>query len=223
MNVIAIDDEPYALKIITDDISKIKGLSLLGAFSHTNIPMELIERTHLIFLDIQMPTITGIQFLRNLDKPPMVIFTTAFEQYAMEGFELNVVDYLLKPIPFERLEIAVSRAFELHNLRAASVQNHFTVFAEYKQIKIFTSQVRYIEGMKDYVKIFLVNEPKPIITRLNMKGVLEKLPSAEFSRVHNSFIINNIYISSFQKQKLFIGEKEIPVSIKFVENIIQLL
>ena len=195
LRCIAIDDEPFALAILADDLRRFPYLDLQATFSNA-FDADLWLKTHsvdLIFLDIQMPTLTGTQFLRRLPQPLMVIFTTAYEQYALEGFELNVVDYLLKPIPFQRFEKAVLRAKELFELRqkvetpAVAERGFFFVFSEYKEIKIYFDEVNYVEGLKDYVKIYTTQQPKPILTRLNLKAMEAKLPEEQFGRIHTSF------------------------------------
>lgn len=222
MNCIAIDDEPFALKIIAGDIAKVPFLELKGTFSSPGDALSLLKKepVDLLFLDIQMPAITGTQFLRTLKEPPMVIFTTAYEQYALEGFELNVVDYLMKPIPFDRFLKAANKAHELFNLKNNPNGNpgFFFVHSEYREIKIFYDDIQYVEGLKDYVKIFLAKERHPILTRLNLKAIEGKLPSTEFMRIHNSFIVPLKKIKSFQKSQVFIGETPIPIGEKFAEN-----
>ena len=226
INCIAIDDEPFALEIIADDIKKISFLNLVGTFSSPLDAWELIKqgKVDLIFLDIQMPIITGTQFLRSLPQPPMVIFTTAYQQYALEGYDLNVVDYVLKPVPFDRFLKAVNKAEELHRLRLkeslpVTVEEpaYFFVFSEYKQIKIQFDEVLYVEGLKDYVKIFIKNQSKPILTRLNLKMMETKLPAQHFCRVHHSYIVSLDKISSFQKTKILLGKQEIPIGKKFAD------
>lgn len=217
---IAIDDEPFALEILADDIQKIPYLELVGKFSSPTEALNILKDVDLIFLDIQMPTLTGTQFLRTLENPPMVIFTTAYQQYALEGFDLKVVDYLLKPIPFERFQQATDRAFELFLLKnpIAQSRHSFIIYSEYKQIKVFSDEILYIEGLKDYVKIYLKNQSKPILTRLNLKGIEAKLPQTGFCRVHYSFLVALSQVSSFQKNKLFIYETEIPIGARFYED-----
>jgi DNA-binding LytR/AlgR family response regulator len=147
-----------------------------------------------------------------------VILTTAYEQYALEGFELNVTDYLVKPIPFERFLKAVNRAhdeFLLKKKKPAGEDGFFFVHSEYKEIKIFYSQVLHIEGLKDYVKIFLSGQSRPVLTRLNLKAVESRLPADRFCRVHNSFIVSISKITSTQKSQIFIGETAIPIGEKF--------
>jgi len=225
LRCIAIDDEPFALEILSDDIQKISFLKLTATFSSPLNALEWLktEPVDLIFLDIQMPTLTGTQFLRSLPHPPMVIFTTAYEQYALEGFDLNVVDYLLKPIPFERFLRAVQKANELFSLRhkeeiiqIAPERGFFFVFSEYKEIKLFYDEILYVEGLKDYVKIFTHQYPKPVLTRLNLKAIEAKLPIQGFCRVHNSFIVALDKITSFQKSKLHINKWEIPIGNRYL-------
>ncbi|MFN8355926.1 MAG: LytTR family DNA-binding domain-containing protein [Spirosomataceae bacterium] len=221
---IAIDDEPFALQMIADDLKKFSFVELKGIFANPSDAVALLKtgEIDLMFLDIQMPTLNGIQFLKGLENPPMVIFTTAFEQYALDGYELNVVDYLLKPYPFVRLQKATQKAFDLWQLKqqssAPKERGFFVVYAEYKQVKIYFDEITYIEGLKDYVKIYVNFQLKPILTRLNLKGIESKLPMEQFCRVHLSFIVALDKITSFVKYKLLIGKTEIPIGKKFLES-----
>jgi DNA-binding LytR/AlgR family response regulator len=171
-----------------------------------------------------MPTLTGTQFLRRLASPPMVIFTTAYEQYALEGYDLSIVDYLLKPIPFERFLKAANKAFEMHLLKAkehitpiVNGRLFFFIHSEYKQIKLYHDEIIYIEGLKDYVKIFVKDNPKPILTRMNLKTIESKLADNQFCRVHQSYIVSLNKISSFQKTRLLLDKQEIPVGRRFLD------
>lgn len=224
---IAIDDEPFALQIIADDIQKIPFLTLVKVFSNAlDAEQFLKENTiDLIFLDIQMPTLSGIQLLRQLESQPMVVFTTAYEQYALESYDLSVIDYLLKPIPFKRFLKAANKAFELHLLKlkdlkpmALEERLFFFIHSEYKQIKLFYDEILYIEGLKDYVKIFTKNSHKPILTRLNLKTIENRMADGKFCRVHQSYIVSLDKITSFQKAKLLIDKREIPVGRSFLES-----
>jgi DNA-binding LytR/AlgR family response regulator len=225
LRCIAIDDEPFALRILADDIQKIPTLDLVGTFSSPLRATECIQEggVDLLFLDIQMPTLLGTTFLRTLQKPPLVIFTTAYEQYALESYELDVVDYLLKPIRFERLYRACNKAVEVfqqrHKPAAVSTQAEpfFFVFSEYKEVKIYYHDILYVEGLKDYVKIVLASQPKPILTRLNMKGMELKLASEAFCRVHQSYIVPLARITAFHKTKLMLDTLEIPVGGRYAE------
>jgi DNA-binding LytR/AlgR family response regulator len=224
LQCVAVDDEPFALKLIGDDISKIPFLKLVGSFSSPIEALNFLKKNpcDLLFLDIQMPGMLGTQFLRTLANPPLVIITTAFEQYAIEGFELDVTDYLLKPIPFDRLLKATNKAREQFYLRkqaAASDDNlFFFVRAEYKEIKIFYKDILYIEGLKDYVKIFLNTQTRPVMTRMNLKAIETKLPADLFCRIHNSFITPFSKITSSQRSQVFIGQTPIPVGDKYAAD-----
>jgi DNA-binding LytR/AlgR family response regulator len=223
LTCIAIDDEPFALKLIASDIQKVPFLELKGTFSSPMDALVLMQQqpVDLLFLDIQMPVVTGTQFLRTIKNPPMVIFTTAYEQYALEGFELNVVDYLVKPVPFDRFLKAANKAYDLYKLKTSSAPKEpgfFFVHAEYREIKIFFNEILYVEGLKDYVKIYMEKQQHPLLTRMNLKAIEAKLPQDEFARIHNSFIISLRKISSFQKSQVYIGSKEIPIGEKYAEE-----
>ncbi len=230
LRCIAIDDEPFALNILADDLKRIPYLELVK--TSTN-PLEVLESLKketidLLFLDIQMPSLTGIQLMKSMSNPPMIILTTAFEQYAVQSYELNVVDYLLKPIAFDRLLKATNKANELLNLRSKAQKipvetlqepNYCFVYSEYKEIKLFFEDILYVEGLKDYVKIYSSKTPsnKPILTRLNLKAMEVKLAGKQFCRIHNSFIVNLDKITSFQKTNVHLGTKEIPIGNRFIE------
>ncbi|NOT77349.1 MAG: response regulator transcription factor [Cyclobacteriaceae bacterium] len=225
LNCIAVDDEPFALKLIMDDIQKISFLKLIGSYSSPAEAEKALQENSidLIFLDIQMPGVTGTQFLRSLANPPMVIFTTAYEEYALEGFELDVIDYLVKPIPFERFSKAANRALDQFKLIKEATppspeELFFFVRAEYKEIKIMFDDILYVEGLKDYVKIFLTSQTRPIMTRMNLKAIETKLPPKLFCRIHNSFIIPYSKIKSFQRSQVFIGTTPIPVGDKYAAD-----
>ncbi|MFN3380114.1 MAG: LytR/AlgR family response regulator transcription factor [Runella zeae] len=227
LKCIAIDDEPFALEMLADDIGQVDFLELVATFSNPVSSVSLLSEgmIDLIFLDIQMPTLTGIQFLKNLQKPPMVIFITAYQQYALEGYELNIIDYLLKPVPFQRFLKACEKAQELFLLRQKDIvtppeheQNFFFIFSEYKQIKLFFDTILYIEGMKDYVKIYTTQQTRPILTRLNLKAIEAKLPVSQFCRVHQSFIVALGKITAFQKSKIQISQTQIPVGSRFLSQ-----
>ncbi|AEI50956.1 LytR/AlgR family response regulator transcription factor [Runella slithyformis] len=228
LRCIAVDDEPLALELLEDNIRQIPYLELVGGCHNAFEAMDLLheQQADLIFLDIQMPGITGVQFLKSLQgqsASPMVIFITAYEQYALEGFELDVVDYLLKPVSFERFLKAANKAFELFKLRQQTpvpeiLSTHFFVNANYALVKIRYDEITYIEGLKDYVKIFLTSARHPVITRMTLKGIEQKLPSHEFMRVHKSYIVSLDKIQSVRNLKIHIGEAIIPVGEQYVEE-----
>jgi DNA-binding LytR/AlgR family response regulator len=224
LRCIAVDDEPFARKLIADDITKVPFLDLVTTCHSASDALPILSTgdIDLMFLDIQMPVIRGTDFLRTLDHPPMVIITTAFESFALEGFELNVIDYLVKPIPFERFIAAVNKAREQFRLRKIEKEKtadkqFIFVHSEYKQIRIPIETIRYIEGLKDYVKVYLTTQTKPVLTRLNLKAIEAKLPAGDFCRIHNSFIVSIGKINSVQRSQVFIGQDVIPVGDKYSE------
>ncbi len=227
MNCLAVDDEPFALKLLADDIGKVPFLKLIKTCTSPMDALEYLKHNSidLLFLDIQMPILKGTEFLRTLQHPPLVIMTTAFEQYALEGFELNVIDYLVKPIPFERFLKAVNRARDQFLLKGgqpkSSEESFFFVHSEYKELKIFHHQILYIEGLKDYVKIFVTTQDRPILTRMNLKAIEGKLPFSQFCRIHNSYIVSLSKITSTLKSQVFIKATSIPIGDKFASDFSQ--
>lgn len=226
MTAIAVDDEPLALDLLEDDLKKIPTVKLVGKFPNVIEAGKYIQEhpVDLIFLDIQMPGLTGLQFLNTFpDKRPLVIFITAYEQYAIQGYEHDVVDYLLKPVAFERLLKSVNKAYEKHTQRQQSsrmqTQDFLFVNAAYNLVKIDFKDIAYIEGLKDYVKIFLVNAARPVITRMSMKSLEERLPSDQFVRVHKSFMVSLQHISSIQKGRIVTMKALIPISDFYRENL----
>lgn len=241
MNCLAVDDESLALDLLEDNIRKVPFLNLVARCRNAFEAVEHLRREaiDLVFLDIQMPGLTGVQFLHSLGpNPPMVIFVTAYEQYALEGFNLDVVDYLLKPVAFERFLKAVNKAHELHHLRApgahaadpqpetpvaeaalanAPTGDYLFVNADYSLVKIRLSDITYVEGLKDYVKIYQEGHTRPVITRLTMKALEEKLPTGRFLRVHKSYIVSLDKIESIRNLRIKIGAAQIPVSEHYSE------
>lgn len=237
MNCLAVDDESLALDLLEDNIRKVPFLNLVARCRNAFEAVEHLRREaiDLVFLDIQMPGLTGVQFLQSLGpNPPMVIFVTAYEEYALEGFNLDVVDYLLKPVSFERFLKAVNKAHELHHLRAAGhaaeapvetpdaasgnpAGDYLFVNADYSLVKIRLSDITYVEGLKDYVKIYQEGHTRPVITRLTMKALEEKLPAGRFLRVHKSYIVSLDKIESIRNLRIKIGAMQIPVSEHYSE------
>lgn len=213
---IAIDDEPLALELIESHVKKVPYLQFCGAFDDSVKALSVIKEKaiDLIFLDINMPDLTGIDFLKGIKNPPLVIFITAYEQFALQGFELQAIDYLLKPVPFKRFLLAADRALELAELKskpAAAKSNDFMfVKSEHNILKVSFDSIYYIEGFKDYVKIF-TQEPKPILTINTFKSLEELLPADQFVRIHKSYIIGIDKIKSFRNGKVLIKEKHIPI------------
>lgn len=225
MTCLAVDDEPLALDLLEDNIRKVTSLKLVGKCSNA-IEANLFLQEHpvdLLFLDIQMPGISGIQFLQGLSKaPPMVILITAYEKYAVEGYNLDVVDYLLKPVSFERFLKAINKASDKVKGKvqtAIAKADYLFVNSEYNLIRIDLNDIAYVEGLKDYVKIFLASSPRPVITRMSMKSLEEKLPPERFVRVHKSFIIALSKIESIRKGRISLLKALIPISEHFKDNL----
>ena len=234
MRCIAVDDEPLALDLLEDNIRQIPFLEFVGRCRNAFEAIELIQSEKaenrsidLIFLDIQMPGITGVQFLKSMVSNPMVIFITAYEQYALEGFELNIIDYLLKPVSFERFLKAVNKANELFQLKTniapvkINLEEHFFVNAEYSLVKIRFADILYIEGLKDYIKIYLSTQSRPVITRMTMKSIEERFAAMPFMRIHKSYIVSLNKIESIRNLKITIGTHLIPVSEQFSEDLMR--
>ncbi|MBC7829786.1 MAG: response regulator transcription factor [Chitinophagaceae bacterium] len=218
---IAVDDEPLALELLEDNISKVPFLQLTASCSNAIEAMKVLQEqtVDLIFLDIQMPGLTGLQFIETMVQKPMVILITAYEKHALEAFGLSVIDYLVKPVAFDRFVKACNKAFELHQLKTknkdAGYQNapeYFFVNVDYTLLKVVYADITYIEGLKDYIKIHLQNSPRPVITRMSMKSMEEQLPASNFIRVHKSYIISISHITAVRKTSVFIGSLELPIS-----------
>lgn len=221
---IAIDDEPLALDIIKDYCSKISFLDLVRTFESALESIEFIRnnKVDLIFLDIQMEELTGIQLLNALKNKPFVIFTTAYENYAIQGFELDVVDYMLKPISFERFIKGVNKIYERIQIESGATvaaepvkarppeNNFFFVKTETRMERIESNDVLYVEGMGDYWRI--VTKNRRIMTLMNAKKLEEVLHEPQFCRVHKSFFVALDKIESIERNRIKIGDKYIPVS-----------
>lgn len=221
LNCIAIDDEPLALVIIEEFCSQVPYLKLHKTFTDTSEAAKYLRKfpVDLVFLDIQMPDENGIAFYRNHAKEKMVIFTTAYSEYAVEGFTLNAVDYLLKPIEQGRFIQAAHKASEFFNyLHAASSQQRYLfVRSEYSLVKIAFSDIEYIETLDDYLKIH-VQGKKTVLTKMNLKNVMSKLDSNEFIRIHRSYIVPLSRIQSVRGKAVQLPGTELPIGIKFEEE-----
>lgn len=223
ISCIAVDDEPMALNLVESYIEKTPFLELKAKCSNALEAMDFIKTTpvDLLFLDIQMPDLSGIEFSKMLSKNSRVIFTTAFDQYALEGFKVEALDYLLKPFDYAEFLTAANKAqnwFELvksqkapHKLLSEEKEFLF-VKSEYKQLRIKLSDVLYFEGLKDYIKIWLKNQPKPILTLMSLKSLEQELPESQFMRVHRSFIVALNNINIIERSQIIINNKRITVS-----------
>jgi DNA-binding LytR/AlgR family response regulator len=236
LKCIAVDDESLARKLLEENIQQLPFLELVATCKNPFEAMEVLQREQvdLMFLDIQMPGMLGTKFLTTLREKPLVIFVTAYSNYAVESYDLEVVDYLMKPVSMERFTKAALKAQENWLLRKRSAPSiaeqpnnpapaHFFVNVEYSLVKIVVDEITHIEGMKDYVKIFLNGTKRPVLTKSTMKGIEEKLPGRRFFRVHKSFIINVEKVESIRSHQITIGQHEIPVSESNMDLLMNLL
>ena len=228
LKCVIIDDEQPARMLIAEYVKKVPFLELVGEFKSpieamTQFPNLQID---LIFLDIQMPGLTGLEFARTLNNKPHIILTTAYSEYALESYELDVDDYLMKPISFERFFKAVSKIVQKPTTSAAPAQppvsdSSLIVKADGQTHRIFTKDILYIEGLKEYVTIHTAE--KKIITLESLKKLTEELPANEFLRVHKSFIINQHKVSSHSNHDLTIGAKKIPIGSSYRDEVLKML
>jgi DNA-binding LytR/AlgR family response regulator len=229
LRCLAIDDEPLALELLEDNIKQVPYLELAGKYNNGLEALKFLQHqsVDLIFLDIQMPGLTGLQFIQSLTQKPMIILITAYEKFALEGFNLDVIDYLVKPVAFDRFLKACNKALELQNLRSKkSIEeptDYFFVNVEYSLVKVEFADIRWIEGLKDYIKIFLRSTTKPVVTRMSMKSLEEQLPASKFIRVHKSYIVSIAAITSVRKNSVFIGTEEIPIGENFKDGLNMLI
>ncbi len=224
----AIDDEPLALALLQDNIRQVPFLELVASCSNAMEALNLLRTTEvdLIFLDIQMPGLTGLQFLQSLTVRPIAILITAYDNYALEGYNLDVIDYIVKPAPFERFLKACNKAneyFRLKNLPSngtdANAPEYFFVQSEYGLVKIVTGDIIVIEGLRDYLKIHL-SGGKPLVIRMSMKAIEEKLSPKRFMRIHKSYIVAIDRITSLRKGSVFIDNLELPLSELYKESLL---
>lgn len=223
MNCIVIDDEPLALDLLVDYIEKIPFLKLEKTFTNPIEGLGYLQenKVDIVFLDVELPFISGIEFVKCLQTKPMVIFTTAYEKYALAGYDLEVTDYLVKPIVFERFMKAVNKAYSQNKLSKKGEDRHIPAQSKdnypdyimvktgYSTLKVNLSDIQYIEGLKDYIKIF--TPEKTILTLNSLKKIQEILPETNFVRVHRSFIVSLSRIDSIQRNRIVIGKTFVPV------------
>jgi two-component system, LytTR family, response regulator len=224
LKCIVIDDEPMALEIIKNYLCKIPSLQLLQTFYDVNSTYEFLQNNQidLLFININMPT--SIELVHSLKHKLMTIFTSAYKKYAFKGFELEAVDYLLKPIDFERFKKAVNKAIQYHRFKLYSSntgENSLFVRSGHKMVRIKLNDIEYIEGFVDYMKIHLINQ-KPVLTLMTFKAIMEKLPPDEFKRIHRSYIVPVSKVKSVKSKKvLLFSLKELPVSDSYIDFVNQ--
>lgn len=226
ITAIAIDDEPLALNVIEAFCKEVDFIDLQKTFTKPHDGLKYLKKfsVDLLFLDINMPPISGIDLYKSIQQETMVIFTTAYSEYAVESYDLNAVDFLLKPFELDRFIKAVNRAKEFYNFRHQSeeTRNQFLfIRADYSLIKISIADILYIEGLDDYIKIILPDQ-KPVVTRMTMKNMLEKLPAKEFIRVHRSFIVPFSKVENVRNKTITISGKEIPIGSSYEEHFFSL-
>ncbi len=219
ITVIAIDDEPLALQLIVDYIQKTPDLMLAGQFENPLEAAQYISKNHIdiVFTDIQMPGLNGIEFTRSMVNGPVVIFTTAFDKYAIDGFKLDIADYLLKPFTYEEFLTSVHKAERM--IRSITkpadevLSNNEFLFlkSDYKIKRINFQNILYIEGLKEYVKVYTMHSDKPILSLSSLKILEIKLPADKFMRVHRSFIVNLEKIVTIDRSRIVFGKKYIPI------------
>ena len=232
MNCIAVDDEPLALKLLQDNISKVPFIKLVAACNDAFEAMKALQenKIDLVFIDIQMPGLTGLQFIKSLENKPLVIFITAYKQFALESYDLSVVDYLVKPVPLDRFIKACNRAKELYELKVIKQHNavqssveYFFLNVDYGQVKVMFEDIVWIEGLGDYIKINLKSTKKALIIRTSLKAIELQLAPNKFIRIHKSYLVAVAEITAIRKNSIFIKEMELPVGETFRDTIDKLI
>lgn len=213
-----IDDEPLASQLIASYIEKTPFMQLVGTYSSAQEAIKTIleNQIDLVFLDIEMPQLNGLEFAKIIPSTTRIIFTTAYDKYAIQGFKVDALDYLLKPVSYEEFLTTANKALrwidiQKNGVNKSSANDYIIVKSEYRLIQIPTSEILYIEGLKDYVKIYTADEQKSIMTLMNMKTLEQSLPSS-FIRVHRSFIVNTNKLKIIERNRIVFGNKYIPIS-----------
>ncbi|NLX66078.1 MAG: response regulator transcription factor [Bacteroidales bacterium] len=232
LNCWIVDDEPLALSLLESYVQKAPFLKLTGKYSNALSAMKHMadEKVDLIFLDIQMPEVNGMEFARLISDSTKIIFTTAFSDYALEGYKVSALDYLLKPFSFADFLTAAKKAltwFEMTDKKPVveTARENLGIFvkSDYKLLHILFDDILYIEGLKDYVKIYLEGNPKPVLSLISLKSLEEDLPRERFMRVHRSYIIQKSKITSINKKRILIGEKQIPMGETYRKSFLSII
>ena len=222
-----IDDEHLALGLMEDNLRHVPDIIVVGRCRTASEALTILRTTQvdLLFCDIHMPGINGIQLVKSLASRPMVIFVTAYEKFAIESFELDVVDYLVKPVPLERFLKACHKTIQLFTLRKLAEaqqmpqKKHLFLYTDYTLVKINLDEIEYIEGLKDYVKVHVAGREKAILSRISIKALEQQLPSGQFYRVHKSYIVNVDFVTHIRRGKLKTAGAELPLSDTYRETI----
>lgn len=230
ITTVIIDDEPLAVDIIKNYCESVDFIDLLATFTNPLEGMKFINnnKVDLLFLDIEMPLLTGLEIIDTFKARPNIIFTTAYPQFAIEGFEVDAIDYLVKPVPYKRFLKAVNKldpkTFATpHTPTTAVVQNPYRflfVKSDYESVKIVIDDIKYIEGLKDYLKIHLADS-RYVLTLSNFKNLMEKLPVENFIRIHNSYAVNLKYVEAIQRNKIIIDKQRLPISETYKNSFLQ--
>lgn len=226
IRAIAIDDEPLALKLVTGYIERTPFMQFVAGFDNPISALEYLHQNQVdaAFVDIQMPDLNGTDFVRMLQGDTKVVFTTAYEQYAIEGFKLDVVDYLLKPFGYEEFLRAALKIRErlqpnqLPQIQVESNSQFLFLKSDYKVRRINFEEIRYVEGLKDYVKVFLKGQPKPLLSLVTLKQLETRLPTDRFMRIHRSFIVNLNQIELIERNRIVFGDTYIPVGDQYKDG-----
>jgi two-component system LytT family response regulator len=228
LNCIAVDDEPMALELLEDNISKLPYLKLVATCGDAFEALQVLETNSidLIFIDIQMPGLTGLAFIKSLAVKPMIILLTAYKQYALDSYDLDVVDYLLKPVALERFIKACNKAKELDEMKKLKqspvikpAADYIFQYMDYSQVKIMHSNIIWIEGVGDYIKIHCKNSGKALLIRNTIKTLEQELPAAKFVRIHKSYIVAVDSITAIRKNSVFMHDIELPVGETYREAV----
>jgi DNA-binding LytR/AlgR family response regulator len=220
IRAIAVDDEPPALDILENYCQREEKVQLMKTFTSTSKALEYLEQcpTDLIFLDIHMPALSGIEFSKRIPQQSMVIFTTSYSEYAVESYNLNAVDYLLKPFTYPRFQQAIEKVHTAIRMQQLNEQQQYlTLRVDYSLIRIALSDILFVEGLDNYLKVH-VRRQNPVVVRLTMKALQEKLPEKEFVRVHRSYIVSISKVSAIRNKIIFVGEEEIPLGTSHEKN-----
>jgi DNA-binding LytR/AlgR family response regulator len=220
MTCIIVDDEPLARDEMQSLIQEVSQLEIIGKFSNARAALDFLKTkdVDIIFLDIEMPVVTGLEFAEHIPKQSLIIFTTAYSQYALKSYELDAIDYLLKPIEKTRVEKAINKAILYKNLLSEDVakntvesntEDFLFIKADRRYYKINFRDIRYIEGLKDYVVIY--TQQQKLLTAMNLKTIHQKIPQATFLRASKSYLVNKDHVDSFDNHSVYIGESEIPL------------
>lgn len=228
LSCILIDDEPLALNLLEGYVESTPFLKLIAKCTNAIAALEIIEKepVDLVFTDIQMPNLSGMEFSKMiLNKKTKIIFTTAFEEFALEGYKVNTIDFLVKPISYPEFYTAANKVKQQMLLHSSQIpiDDYIFVKSDYKLIKIDLKDLIYVEGLKDYLKFYTVTSEKPILTLKSMKSLEEELSKKQFMRVHRSFMVNLKKITTIERNRIVFGDKYIPVSEKYKDAFLKFI